>query len=388
MTTAAPLVALAAGGTGGHLFPAQALAAALGRRGYRLVLFTDRRGAAWRDGGIDIATYRVSAARLDGGVAAKLAGLACIAIGFVQARRLYHRLAPAAVIGFGGYPTVPLMLAAHFAGFATMIHEQNAVMGRANRLLAPRVDRIATAFADVAGIRPTDAAKIVHTGNPVRGAIIALAERPFPALSGGAEGARVRLFVIGGSQGARILSAVVPAAIASLPQEMRARLSLAQQCRAEDIERVREIYAKAAIAAELATFFDDVPNRLAAAHLVISRAGASTVAELAVAGRPAILVPFAAATDDHQTANARALDQAGGAWLIPEAAFTAEVLSARLQSFLTLPASLARAAAAARMTALPDAAERLADVVESLIGRAGGSGASVRGREPRREAAA
>jgi UDP-N-acetylglucosamine--N-acetylmuramyl-(pentapeptide) pyrophosphoryl-undecaprenol N-acetylglucosamine transferase len=256
------------------------------------------------------------------------------------------------------------MMAAAYAGFPTAIHEQNAVIGRANRILAPRVGRIATSFARLRNIQPQAAARAVHTGMPVRPAVVALRERPYevPRANG-----PLKLLVIGGSQGARVLSTVVPAAIALLPAAMRERLSLVQQCRPEDLERVRAAYAEARMAPTLASFFTDLPERLADCHLLIGRAGASTVAELTALGRPAILVPYPSAIDDHQTANAQAIDEAGGGWLMPEPAFTAEALAARLQSLFALPATLENAAAAARAVGRPDAAARLADMVQALL---------------------
>ena len=370
------LILLASGGTGGHLFPAQALAEALARRGHELALATDRRGGALSlstGGGslADVPVHSVSAGTLAGGLVGKIEGLARIGLGLMQSRALIARLKPSAVVGFGGYPSVPVLWAAVQAGIPTAIHEQNAVLGRANRLLAPRVNRIALSFNEAIGIKPADRARATVTGNPVRAPIAAVGNRPFPAI-GMADGVpKLSILITGGSQGARVFGEVVPAAIAALPAAARAALRIAHQCRAEDLARARDIYAQADVNAETATFFDDMPGRLAAAHVVIGRAGASTVAELAAAGRPAILVPFPAATDDHQTANARALDSAGGAWLVPQPEFTTSALAARLMDMLEHPASLARAAAAARTLARPDAAERLADVVHALLGRNG-----------------
>ncbi|MGE0744348.1 MAG: undecaprenyldiphospho-muramoylpentapeptide beta-N-acetylglucosaminyltransferase [Rhodospirillales bacterium] len=370
MSAAPQRIVLAAGGTGGHVFPAQALAAALLARGHRLALVTDRRGHAYGDALGTIETHRIAAARIDGGVAGKLRGAVELGCGYFQARRLLADLAPRAVVGFGGYPSVPVMLAAGRAGLPTLIHEQNAVLGRANRLLAGRVTRIAISFAAVSGLRPQDAAKTVLTGAPVRPEIAALASRPWPAFEG-----TLRVLVLGGSQGARVLSEVIPHAVARLAAELRARLSIAQQCRPEDIEAARAVYAGCGADVELATFFDDVPHRLAATHLFIGRAGASTCAEVTAAGRPAILVPYLHATDDHQTANARQIEAAGAAWVMPQGAFTAEALAARLEALLADPAALAAAAERSRAIGKPDAAARLADAVEAL---AGGNGAARR----------
>ncbi|MFQ5959547.1 MAG: undecaprenyldiphospho-muramoylpentapeptide beta-N-acetylglucosaminyltransferase, partial [Alphaproteobacteria bacterium] len=355
-------IVLAAGGTGGHVFPAQALAAELASRGRELALVTDRRGADFGDALGGDAVYTVRAASVSGHrLSGRLRGLAELALGLVQARRLLRRLRPAGVVGFGGYASVPTVLAATQLGLPTVIHEQNAVLGRANRLLAPRVRAIATAFAETAQLSPADRGKSERTGNPVRPALAALADAPYPAPE---ENGTLAILVTGGSLGATVMAEVVPRALASLPQAARVRLRVTQQCRAEDIEAVRRAYDDASIAADLASFFDDLPRRLATAQLVIARAGASTVAEVAAVGRPAILVPYPVATDDHQTANARALERAGGAWTVAQSAFTPEALAARISAFLDWPSRLAEVAAKARAAGAPEAAVHLADLVE------------------------
>ncbi len=365
-------IVLAAGGTGGHVFPAQALAAELTARGRELALITDRRGADFSGALDDDAIHTVRAGTVSGrGLPGRLLGLADIAVGIVQARRLLRRLAPAGVVGFGGYASVPTVLAATQLGLPTVIHEQNAVLGRANRLLAPRVRAIATSFAETVQLCPADRGKAEHTGNPVRAEIAELATKPYPAP--GPDGT-LSLLVTGGSQGARVMSDVVPAALVLLPDDARARLRVTQQCRAEDLERVRRQYGEAGIEAELAAFFDDLPVRIAAAQLVVARAGASTVAELSVAGRPSILVPYPAATDDHQSANAQAIAAAGGGWIMAEATLTPETLAARIAGFLAEPGLLAEAAGRARGVGAPQAAARLADVAERRIPRNGGRG--------------
>jgi len=359
------LVVLTAGGTGGHVFPAEALAVALLDRGYDLALVTDRRGQAYGGTLGRLSTFRICAGGIAGrGIAARLRGIAELGVGFFQARALLARLKPAAVIGFGGYASVPAMMAATSAGFPTALHEQNAVLGRANRLLAPRVDRIATCYESLSHLAPAWRDKVVQTGMPVRPAIAAQRNTDYPPLT---DDGPLRLLVLGGSQGARILSEVIPAALARLPEAMRKRLRVSQQCRPEDLDAVRAAYAGSGIEAALESFFHDVPERLATAHLVIARSGASTVAELTALGRPAILVPYPHAIDDHQTANAHAIDDVGGGWLIPQPAFTAETLAARLESLFALPGSLTRAAACARTAGVPDAAARLADLVGNLI---------------------
>lgn len=365
--SAVPLVMLAAGGTGGHMFPAEALARELLQRGYRVALITDRRGTGFGERLPDVVLERISAGGLAGtGVMHRARSLASLAVGLLQAKRTVARLEPELTVGFGGYASVPTVIASSQAGVPILLHEQNAVLGRANRALAPRAARIAVAFPAVAGLKEAESAKVVFTGNPVRQAIAAVGSYlPVTAAD------PIRLLIFGGSQGARIFSAVVPEALALLPEGIQHRLAVSQQSRADDVGRVRDLYDRLTIRAEVSTFFDDVPERLAVSHLVICRAGASTVAELSAAGRPAILVPFALAIDDHQTANARYLSEAGGAWIIPERAFVAETLAERLISLLAQPHALARAASCARDAAKPDAARRLADLAENVI-RGGG----------------
>ena len=336
----ARLVVLASGGTGGHMFPAEALASALLNRGCRVALITDRRGQAFADKLPDVAVHRIPAGRLGAGIVGKAMGIAEIMLGTLAAGRLLHALRPAAVVGFGGYSSVPTVLAATRQHIASVLHEQNAFLGRANRFLAPRVSRIATSFPSVEGLKAADAARVVVTGNPVRPEIVAQRAAPYPATAG-----TLNLLVTGGSQGARILSAVIPAALARLPAEIKSRLKLMQQARPEDLEQVRDAHRRGAIDAEVAPFFHDLSARLARAHLVIARAGASTVAELCVVGRPAILVPYAHAADDHQTVNARALDEAGAAWVMTESAFTPEALADRIGALFAAPDTLAAAAA-------------------------------------------
>ena len=363
-----PTFVLAAGGTGGHLFPAQALAGELVGRGAAVCLATDRRADAFAVEVPGVEIREICAGRLGGGPFRSAHGIAMMAVGLVQARRLLRRLDPAAVIGFGGYPSVPTMLAATGLGLATVIHEQNAVLGRANRLLARRVGGIATGFAETAGLRPADRARVVHTGNPVRPAIRAVARIAYrPPRPDTAPGAQIELLILGGSQGARIFADIVPPALGALPPALRAALRVSQQARPEDCARVSAELAAAGIAAEVASFFTDVPERLARAQLVICRAGASTVAELAAAGRPAILVPYPHATDDHQAANARAFAAAGAGWLVPQSGLSPPTLTSLLTERLADGAGLARAAAQARSFAPDDAAERLARIVFALV---------------------
>jgi len=355
-------IALAAGGTGGHLFPAEAVARELLARGCAVHLVTDGRAEALAGKVPEVALHRICAGRFEGGPVRAAYGLAELAVGAVQARRLLRRLDPLAVIGFGGYPSVPTMLAAAQLGLPTVIHEQNAVVGRANRLLAPRMNRIGTGFPVTAGMRAADRARAVHTGNPVRPAILALAGAEYAPP---AAGEPVELLVIGGSQGARVLSEVVPPALAALPEGLRMSLRVSQQARPEDLAGVVEQHRINNIAAEAAPFFADVPERLRRAHLVICRAGASTIAELAAMGRPAVMIPYPYAMDDHQSANARAFAEAGGGWVIPQAAFNPGILTDLLAAVLTNPETLRKAAGMAARFARRDAAARLAGLALS-----------------------
>jgi UDP-N-acetylglucosamine--N-acetylmuramyl-(pentapeptide) pyrophosphoryl-undecaprenol N-acetylglucosamine transferase len=367
IATNAPIV-LAAGGTGGHIFPAEALASELRARGHDVALVTDRRGQSFGDRVPGVATHRIHAGRFDAGLFGKVVGAAELMLGIAQAAIKLRALAPAAVVGFGGYPSVPTVLAAARLGIPSLIHEQNAILGRANRFLAPRVRRIALSFVATGGLRPADRARAIETGNPVRPAIAAQRERAYSAPT--ADSA-IQVVITGGSQGARIFSEIVPAALARLPAPLRARLRLSQQARAEDIDVVRAGYAASGVDARLASFFDDVPARLAAAQLVIARAGASTVAELAAIGRPALLIPYPHAADDHQSANAAAFAHAGAGWMLAQPDFTVDRLARFLIEALAAPDRLAQAAAAARTLGRPLAARSLANLAVAMIGANG-----------------
>ena len=358
------LAVIAAGGTGGHLFPAQALATVLVERGWRVVLASDERVRTLSQAFPAERHIPLSAATFRPGdpLGMVKAGLAILK-GVMQARAELSALKPAVVIGFGGYPSLPALIAAISQGRRTIIHEQNAVMGRANRLLAPRVTTIACAFPTLLKAPTSVQTRAVVVGNPVRPDIRAIHDRAYVPPTD-----EVRLLVTGGSQGARLLSELVPQAIAKLPQAVRHRLKVQQQTRAESIGFARETYRTAGVDAEIAPFFDHMAERLAAAHLMIGRSGASTVCEIAVAGRPSILVPLKIALDDDQGQNARLLSEAGAAEVVREDALTADSLAALLQTLIEDPARLARMAAAARAVAKPDAADRLADVVEQTAG--------------------
>ncbi len=355
---------LAAGGTGGHLIPAFALASELERRGHHVALITDERGAAIPGKPASLPVHILPAGRVEGLNPLRwLRGLLAIREGRRMARRLFDNFEPSAVVGFGGYPALPAVLAAHSAKIPTIIHEQNAVLGRVNRFLAKRVNAIATAYRQVQRLSPKHRGKVHLVGNPVRGELLTLRDQPYPPFT---EEGLLRILVTGGSQGARVLSEVVPDGLAMLQTALRLRLQVTQQCRPEDIDAVRARYAGHDIPAELGTYFENMAERLADAHLFIGRAGASTIAELTAVGRPAILVPLPIATDDHQTANAREMVASGGARSIRQTKFTSVELAKQIQAMAQHPETLANAAHAAWNCGYPNAARDLADLVESF----------------------
>jgi UDP-N-acetylglucosamine--N-acetylmuramyl-(pentapeptide) pyrophosphoryl-undecaprenol N-acetylglucosamine transferase len=358
-------ILLAAGGTGGHMVPADALGAELRRRGHPVALVTDARGTRFPGLFEGVETHVVEAATFGANPFGWPRAAARILAGRRQARRLISERKARAVVGFGGYPALPAVLAGRAEGLPTILHEQNAVLGRVNRLMAPRVTVLALSFADTARVPLT--AQTATTGNPVRAALLSARARPFHAP---APDQPFRILVVGGSQGARILSEVVPQALASLTPAERARLAIVHQARPEDLTAADAAYKAAGIAAECLPYMVDLPERMEAAHLLIARSGASTMAELTAMGRPAILVPFAAATDDHQTANARAFVAAGAGILLAEPDFTPSRVAASVRGFLQSPEALHAAAAAAHSLGVPDAAARLADLVETRIERA------------------
>lgn len=391
MTSVSRHFVLAAGGTGGHLLPAFALATELERRGHHVALVTDERGAKIPGKPSFLPAHVLPAGRMGKNPIALAKGLSAIWKGRAMALRLFESFEPACVVGFGGYPALPALLAARSARIPTVIHEQNAVLGRVNRLLASRVDAIATAYLEVERLDPKLWSKVHRVGNPVRPEVLALRGEAFPEFT---EDSLFRVLVTGGSQGASILSEVVPDALAMLPPALRHRLQITQQCRPEDLEAVRARYAAHQIPAELGTYFEDMASRLAEAHLFIGRAGASTIAELTAVGRPAILIPLPIATDDHQTVNARDMVNAGGARAIAQPAVTVldpddysgerrnQILSDRaghiqrlskdiclqIQAIAQSPGTLANAAHAAWNCGLPNAVKDLADLVEGFGG--------------------
>ncbi|MGU3495583.1 undecaprenyldiphospho-muramoylpentapeptide beta-N-acetylglucosaminyltransferase [Xanthobacteraceae bacterium A53D] len=360
------LILLAAGGTGGHLFPAEALAAALTARGFIVDLATDNRAAQFAGHFPARQMHVLPADTVRGRSPVALAKTVfTLGRGFLTGISLLRRVKPAVVVGFGGYPTLPPVLAATVLGVPSLVHEANGVMGRANRLLAGRVKAIATGFPGILDKDAALAAKAVWTGNPLRPAVLAAAATPYAAPR---PDGTLNILVFGGSQGARVMSDIVPDGLAALDSGLRARLRVVQQARAEDQARVQGTYASAGIAAEVAPFFSDLPARIAGAHLVISRSGASTVAELAALGRPSLLVPLPGALDQDQAANAKALAATGGALPIPQAEFSPERVAQEVRRLASAPEALTEMADAARSAGVLDAAERLADVVARLAG--------------------
>jgi len=367
MTEPSALIVLAAGGTGGHVFPAEALARELLGRGLRVVLMTDQRGGKFSED-LPIPVYRIRASSLGKGLFGKVRSIFEMGLGVMQARRRLRKLHPAAVVGFGGYPSVPTLYAAAQMNIPIILHEQNAVLGRANRVMLGKAMRVATSFPHVAGLKNSANVRMVQTGNPVRPAFASLRSTPYTPVT---DDGPMRILVLGGSLGARVFSQVVPQALMLMPDHLRRRIVLSQQCRKDDLEQARSSFAGAAIEAELSPFFRDVPERMAGAHLVICRSGGSTIAELTAIGRPSILVPFPHGHAGEQTANAEAVAEAGGAWLIPEQAFTPEALAVRLESLMALPSTLTKTASAARAWGTTNAADNLADCVCEVVGLAG-----------------
>ena len=370
MSSAAPTGAnrhyvLAAGGTGGHMLPAFALATELERRGHHVALVTDARGAKIPGKPDFLPAHVIPAGRFGKNPLRWPAAIKALMDGRKMALRLFESFQPSAVIGFGGYPAAPALLAATSAEIPSLVHEQNAVLGRVNRLLAGRVQAIATAYPEIKRLSDKHKDKVHLVGNPVRAEVRSLRDEDFPVAT---EDGLLKVLVTGGSQGARVLSQVVPDGLAMLPPALRQRLQVTQQCRPEDLDAVRERYRSHDIPAELGTYFEDMASRLADAHIFVGRAGASTIAELTAVGRPAILVPLAIATDDHQAANTREMVKAGGARMIREDDFNAKELAKQFQALGQRPDTLSNAAHAAWNCGRPRAVEDLADLMESFGG--------------------
>ena len=363
MSADAKQILISAGGTGGHMFPAEALARDLIERGYRVALATDIRGKKYEPFADGIPVYVLKSGAMNSGIFSKVKTVLALGVGMMQARKLVDKLKPAVVVGFGGYPSFPAVQAAQKKNIPTIIHESNAVLGKANAYLAPKADRIAVAWNNIAGLDESDSVRVIVTGNPVRPDIAALYNKPYPALE---QDGVLRIFIMGGSQGASVFGEVVPKMVDNLSSEHKARLEIVQQCRAGDIDDVRKAYKEAGVKAELVTFFDNVADQLEKCHLFIGRSGASTVSEVVTAGRPAIFVPYPHHKDQQQKRNADAVFDAGGAWLMTQDGFTVEALLARVETFLQSPEALFNAAENARTCGRPDASRKLGNVVTAL----------------------
>ncbi len=375
MTGSSHPIVLAAGGTGGHMFPAEALASVLTQRGHTLVWITDERGASRTGPLSELETHTISARGLAGfGAIGRLTGALSLGVGVFQARRILKDLNPAAVVGFGGYAAAPTMMAATHLKLPTAVHEQNAVIGKANRLFAKRVDHVYTSFENTRLI--PDGVSPLLTGMPVRSSFGAARAKPYVAPENDAP---IKIVVLGGSQGAAVFSHLVPCAIKRLPDHLRTRITVDQQCRSEIFDQTRLAYSNCDVQSRLQPFFDDVPDLVGGAHLLIARSGASTVSEVSYTGRPAIYVPYPYAADDHQTDNAQALVNAGAGWCGQQDALTPDSLAIHLEQLLTDQAALTKAAANAKQFAIPDAADRLADAVERLLHDSNGHSEQTRG---------
>ncbi len=361
--TDTPTIILAAGGTGGHIFPAQSLAEILVERGCNVALITDKRFKGYKQSDDNVFSNMrveiINSASMAGSPYRKARGLLSNLSGYRAAKRLIKEIQPDCVIGFGGYPSFPTMYAASRI-CPTIVHEQNAILGKTNRVLAPKMTAIATSFTETGMIDDAQQDKVHYVGNPVRAAIQQLRDVPYPSID---EGLPIRILVTGGSQGAQIFGEVIPKAIAMLPDYLKQRLTVDQQVRAEQLNDISQIYHKNHVNVGLATFFANMQEKIEAAHLVIARAGASSIAELTCAGRPSILVPLPHAADGHQQLNAEAVEAVKGAWIIPQHQFTPENVSAKLKELLENEKRLINAAAKARSIGKPEAAQELADLV-------------------------
>ena len=355
---------LAAGGTGGHIFPAIALGEELAKRAFKVVLLTDKRTKKYLGDNKFISVEFIPVKYPYGSLQNKIAGALSQIISYFVARRLIRKYRPSCVVGFGGYPSFPTMYAASSKGIKTVIHEQNSILGKANQMLSDKVSAIATSFPETLRVEERDIKKIFYTGNPVRPAIQAIRAIPYPKFD---ESSTLHILVTGGSQGASVFSKVVTQAITMLPREYHGRIRIDQQCRPEDLMNVKDIYNKIGVSSELATFFSDLPNKMANCHLVICRSGASSLAEVAVAGRPAIMVPLPNAKDNHQMVNANCYEDLGAGWVMPEESFTAEALSFKLENFFKLPGTLNETAQKSKDCGIAEADKKLADLIEKLV---------------------
>ena len=358
-------IVLAAGGTGGHVFPAAALSDELRALKLQPIFITDDRGQDYQGALSKIPIHYISAASPSGKNPFKIiVSLFKLYKGYRQARKLYKQIRPAVVVGFGGYPSVPALMAAQRMGIKTIVHDQNAVFGRANRMLARKANVIATSFPEISNIKPNKKQQVIYTGNPVRPAIAkihAIDKRVFSATSS------INILVTGGSQGAQILGDVVPQAISFLNEKLRSRLRIIQQARAEQVPQLQNQYDKIGVQAHVMSFVDDMPKELRKTHLAICRAGGSTVSEMACTGTPTIFIPLPSATDDHQSKNTEQLVRAGGSWMMPQLTLRPTTLTDRLNTLLKSPEMIAAASAKAKSCSIPDAHKRLASIVQNMV---------------------
>jgi UDP-N-acetylglucosamine--N-acetylmuramyl-(pentapeptide) pyrophosphoryl-undecaprenol N-acetylglucosamine transferase len=354
-----PTIILSGGGTGGHVFPARALAEELKSRGYNIVLATDTRGLKYFDGlNATMPRHIIASGTYTNGIIGKVIGGLGLVKGLIQSIKLVRQVKPIAIVGFGGYPSAPPLFAGQLLGVRTILHEQNAILGLANKLLAPKASSIALSYEHTVGLSDKLKAKSVFTGNPVRQAIADLSIVPYPPMND-----KITIMIVGGSQGAKVFSEIVPRAILALSPILQSRLHIIQQSRPDAVDAVREIYSRTETDFEIQSFFDDMPARIKATHLFITRSGASSVAEMTAAGRPAIYVPFPWNRDNQQVFNAEQVEKAGGGWMILEKNLTVEGLKQTLQNLLESPEILKKAALAAKNQGRIDAAHRLADIV-------------------------
>lgn len=357
-----PVVLISAGGTGGHVFPARALAEELLKRGMRVAVATDTRGLKYLDGlDLSVPRHLIDSGTYGAGMMSKVRGGISLLHGFIQSIGLIRKYRPVAIVGFGGYPSAPPLFAGQAMGIPTVLHEQNAILGLANKLLVRFARKIALSYPETVGLNDDQKTKSVFTGNPVRQAIADLSGQPYPSIDG-----KITVMVVGGSQGAKVFSDVVPLAFAELPDHLQKKLHIIQQSRPDAVEAVREIYAKTGLDFEIKSFFDDMPERIKSAHLFITRSGASTVAELTAAGRPAIYVPFPFNRDNQQVFNAQQVEKAGGGWMVLEKDLTVSNLKAKLEELLQNPEILQKAAQISKNQGRIDAAQRLADMIDRL----------------------
>ena len=355
---------ICAGGTGGHMFPALALSNDLLSRDCKVVMVTDERTLKYTQGQDRLTVHVIKSSTLPKGLLGKVKGLIMLGIGYIQSKRLIARYRPDIAVGFGGYPSLPPMKAAQSHHIPTIIHEANAVLGRANAHLAPKATRIALSLQDMSSLRDEDIPRAVVTGNPIRSDIAALYTHPYNTPDADTD---FHITVMGGSLGAKVMADNVPQAMAALPEDLKVRLNITQQCHESDKDNVQKIYSDAGITASLKTFIDNVPDVLKQTHLVIARSGASTVAEVAVAGIPAIYIPYPYHADHQQRVNAQSIANHGGAWVIEEKDLSPSVLAKRVEGLMRSPEALFKAAEAARNCAKPEATRKLGNLVIALI---------------------